>query len=326
MLAGVACLMLAAGLVCFLPEEGVMGLFRMGAGEGEAAGLRTKMRDRDGLHEGRSVSEEYVRKAERGMEAKEIRWVVEDFLALGLDAEYPQEQTAAGYLGLRKAREEWYLGALISGLELTKEQKWQAEEAMGVLREKDYAEFVAYLDGLKSFEHEGKTMMIFDGAKARNLMDAGRWLLSSSYSPWLLCELSEDQKAVTWGSSDVINEIKNLEEGKTGAVGWLWKEPGGKVVSADKKITDPFDPSGVGNVEYMGGIFPLSEIQIQRLNSPLRDDCDTTELERMKILHPEQFKVYLLFFPQSAADILKQVNQPGNDAALTEGDVESTGE
>ncbi|MEP4047721.1 MAG: hypothetical protein ABJN80_02670, partial [Luteolibacter sp.] len=236
----------------------------------------------------------------------EVRWVVEDFLAAGLDVDYPEDTTAEGYLGLRKAREEWYLGALVSGLRLTKEQVRQAKEAMGVLRENDFAAFLEYLNGVKSFEHEGKTMQVIDGGKARLLMDARNWLKKVGYQPWLLCQLDEEQLAVTWGDP-TLKTRHGSENRDGGSDRWLWKEPGKEGMRAGFENQDPFEPSYVENLEEMGGVFPLNEIQFRRLG----DIRDTTVLSEMRILQPEQLKMYILYYPEEAAALMKELEKLG---------------
>ena len=287
-LLGGLCLLGAFLLAWISPKEGVAGLLGMGSRDGLATeGVRTKVRDREDAvgREVRSVAEEYMMKAERGMTEDEVRWVVEDFLALGLDVEYPEDTTAEGYLALRKAREDWYLGALVSGLRLTKEQERQAREAMGVLREKDYAEFVEYLNGVKSFEDEGQEMKVFDGGKARKLMSASYWLFGPEYLPAALCELSEEQKAVSRsGFNGDVDPF--LEDGVS--------------LSDEHVAYDMYAP-------FFYHVFPLTDDQDLESNRATKE----TEgwLPEAMCLHPNQLKIILLSAPESIEKLKKELEQ-----------------
>lgn len=303
-LLGGLCLLGALLLAWISPPEGAKGLSGMVEREGMTEMGKTKARDRgdEVIREVRSVAEEYLMKAKRGMTNDEVRWLVEDFVVLGLDLEYPEDKTAEGYLSLRKAREDWYLGALVSGLRLTKEQEREARERMGVLREKDYAVFVEYLDGLKSFEHEGKEMKVFDGGKGRRLMDADIWMNNEGYRPWELCELEEEQLSMTWGAPKLqTRDTPGKRDG--GSVEWLWKEPGKDGERAESTIQDPFDPRHVSHLKEIGGVFPLSEIQYRRLSDPLRDGGETPMLRKVMFLNKEQLKIYMLLLPILASEL-----------------------
>lgn len=278
-LLGGVCLLGAGVLVWFSPKEGVGEFFRRGAGSGDGGAVRTKVGDRGGEGDGgsgvegelRGVVEEYMMRAERGMTVDEVRWVVEDFLALGLEVDYPEVGTAEGYLALRRGREEWYLGALVSGLRLTREQEGEAREAMGVLRGRDYAEFLGYLEGVRSFEHEGREMRLMDGDRGRKFLDASRWLEEEGgYAPWVLCELDEGQRAIS-ADGDVRAGAMDVGEGE----GW------GNRVGEDGML-DPF----------FANLFPFTEKQVLRLAEVKEDGGGA--LEVLMSFHPGQLKLFLL--------------------------------
>lgn len=313
-LLGGLCLLCAFLLAWISPKEGVAGLLGMGSRDGLATeGVRTKVRERDDAEgrEVRSVAEEYMMKAERGMTEDEVRWVVEDFLALGLDVEYPEDTTAEGYLALRKAREDWYLGALVSGLRLTTEQEREAKAAMGVLRERDYAEFVEYLYGVKSFEDEGQEMKVVDGAKAWKLMDAGNWVEGEGCRPWELCELTDEQLAVTWevgenATSEPLNE--DLWEGFSGF--GFWKDVGGEPIPIEGFTVDPFSTLNWELVASSGTVFPFSERQAKLFQKIDSEDERLTALELATLLSPEQLKMLLLLSRGVVMDIKVESKKP----------------
>ena len=308
-LLGGLCLLSAILLAWNSPPEGGTGLLGMVEREGRTEVRKTKGRERgDGTsREVRSVAEEYLMKAKRGMTEDEVRWVVEDFVALGLDVEYPEDKTAEGYLALRKARENWYLAALVSGLRLTDEQEREARKRMGVLREKDYAEFVEYLDGLKSFEHEGKEMKVFDGGKARALMDADQWMNHEGYSPWELCLLSKDQLAVTRFRHENPDDTEKFKD-------WLVGAAEAEDDSVDSKLSEEL-AYDVGNMYALGlmgwasvdSIFPLTRKQGDMLlgEGKVRSPKDFSELAM--VLQPEQLKMYVLFHPQVVEELAKEL-------------------
>ncbi|MGJ8642500.1 MAG: hypothetical protein ACSHX9_03755 [Luteolibacter sp.] len=311
-LLGGLCLLSAFLLAWFSPAEGVMGLFGMGVRDGSLVAVKTKVRVREDAEgrEVRSVAEEYMMKAERGMTVDEVRWVVEDFLALGLDVEYPEDTTAEGYLALRKAREEWYLGALVSGLRLTKEQERDARDAMGVLREKDYAEFVGYLDGLKSFEHEGKAMMVIDGGKVRKLTDAGSWMKDEGYRPWELCELGDDQLAVTNFHNESMEE-SDSEKFKDWLIGDAEVKENNTELKVPKDLTKNIGDLyalGLMSWGHMESIFPYSGVQVEKLLGEGEGSRKASMLKFATALQPEQLKLYLLFDSGDAKSLLSALD------------------
>lgn len=308
-LLGGLCLLGAILLAWISPPEGGMGLLGMVEREGRTEVRNTKGRESgDGAsREVRSVAEEYLMKAERGMTEDEVRWVVEDFVALGLDVEYPEDKTAEGYLALRKARENWYLAALVSGLRLTDEQEREARKRMGVLREKDYAEFVEYLDGLKSFEHEGEEMKVFDGGKARALMDADIWMNHESHSPGELCLLSKDQLEVT--------RFRNLNpDDAEGFKDWLVGAAEAEDDSVDSKLSEELEYD-VRNMYALGilgwasvdSIFPLTRKQAEMLLGEGKVQPPKDFSKWVMVLQPEQLKMYVLCHPEVVEEIAKEL-------------------
>lgn len=197
--AGTVCLLAAAGLALFAPGEGAAPFLFSDVERGKKVPRLTKLEREEKLYE-RGVAEEYLEKADRGMDLREVGWITEDFMALGLDREYPEDLNVEGYLDLRQKREKWYLDTLVLALRLNEEQERQAEETLAGLRERDLDEFRVYLEGVKSFEHEGRKMKLIDGRKARKFTDAGLWLGFGNL-PSVLCELSEEQKFLTMDES-----------------------------------------------------------------------------------------------------------------------------
>ena len=245
---------------------------------------------------------DYLSMAKKGMTFTEMMWVVDDFLALGLNAEYPVEFTIDGYLGLRKAREKWYLRALVSGLRLNEEQKRQVEESIAVAREIDLQEFETYLAELKSFNHEGTPMKVFDGSRARRLTEPGMWLKRATHSPETICDLSDEQISHTW--EDKITVEENGFQSPQREVSELLSD------FARTQLLKSFDPTQSNkfppDFEEMSCVFPLTAFQIEHLIEKFPDKVALVDIERLMILHPEQFAIYLLFYPRAANDLAKK--------------------
>lgn len=295
---GVCCLLGAFWLALISPPNGIAGFLPMPDREMSEESSKTSASRREGGpgREAVSVAEEYLRKTVRGMTETEVRWVVQDFLTLGLDLEYPEDTTAEGFLALRKARERWYLGALVSGLRLTKEQESDARERMKALQDKRYLEYVKYIDGLQAFEHEGKKMIIIDGGKARALTDADRWLKEEGYRPWELCQLREDQLSLTRFHSE------NQEKADSG---------GAEDNAVNPKLPNELVVHGVNNdgLAAMGfgsvdSFFPFSRNQVNMLLGKERVPVSPSVLEQVKVMHSEQLKMFLLFNPQVAKKLI----------------------
>jgi hypothetical protein len=289
---GVLCLIFAFFLTWLSPRGGMVNFFEIGSGDEEPV-LGVTKREREEVRYETSITEQYMRMARKGMGVKEARWVVEDFISLGLDKEYPVEHTAQGYLGLRKKREDWYLATLVSGFRLTQEQERQAAESMRVLREKDFAEFLKYLEEVQSFEHEGKLMKIFDGGKARKLMDASSWLIPN-YMPSALCELSEEQKDLILNFHEETVNVP-VEDGD---------------ISRDKLVKySIYQPL----VFY---IFPPTEGQLRK-----HEDSDVTDswlingcsLSEAMYLQPDQLRIHLMTNPSLSGGLLKEIEAAGRD-------------
>ena len=281
---GALCLISAFLLAWFSPKGGTVDFLEVDEGYGRSA-LRVTKREREVIPPETSVAEQYVSKAGQGMGLKEVRWIVGDFIALKLEEEYPEEQTAKGYLGLRKKREDWYLETLVSGFGLTKEQKRQAAESMGVLREEDFAEFLEFLAGVPSFEHEGRTMKLFDGGKARKLMDAKSWLMPA-YLPSSLCDLSDEQKDILRDGNPTQDPF---EEGADQSMEGI-------------ALFNLYQPT-------FSNVFPLTEEQSRKISATSVEF--ESWLPQSMCLHPAQLRIHLLTEPDIAGRLWKEIEAAG---------------
>lgn len=289
---GVCCLLGAFWLALISPPNKTAGFLSMPDGKVSEESSKTSARRREGGSGSETVSlaQEYLSKTQRGMTETEVRWVVQDFLARGLDVEYPEDTTAEGFLALRKAREQWYLGALVSGLRLTIEQESEARERMKVLRDMDYLEYLKYIDGLKPFEQGGKKMLMIEGGKAITLTDANQWLNQEGYRPWELCQLREDQLSLTRFHSQ--NQEKADSQGAEDHV----MNPKLPEELADHGLN--YYALGMMGFGAVDSFFPLSRNQVSVLLSEESNQASHGHLEWVKVMHSEQLKMFLLFNPQ----------------------------
>jgi len=143
----------------------------------------------------------YLARAKRGMTESEVRWVMEDFEAAGLDRHEDELVDFSMAQAHRKKLEEWYLTALAEGLSLTPEQKEEAKAKLD-------ARFASELQGLGTMENksaEWKEQHPGEPRCGADLSDAYRrfyafpatLFFESSFAPWNVVQLSEQQTAVT---------------------------------------------------------------------------------------------------------------------------------
>ena len=151
---------------------------------------------------------------------------------------------------------------------------------MRVLRDKDFAEFQEYLKGVNAFDHEGKRMQIINGGKARTLMDAESWLAVDAYSPWLICELSEEQKAI----SGPIEE-RMAEDGAT---------------------IGEFAPFHLHQPPVFLFLRATKE-QDRKFNAAMVEA--ETILPVATCLNPDQLKIQFLLYPKSFQELMKELGE-----------------
>ena len=92
----------------------------------------------------------------RGLTEQEVRWIIEDFMNLGIDNGTIALGSAKDYYKTRIRRHEWLLDALTSGFALSAEQEGQASASLKAHGERDLAEFVEYVAGTKVSKLTGR--------------------------------------------------------------------------------------------------------------------------------------------------------------------------
>ena len=316
-LAGCLCLAVALWIGTDVPGGGYSGQSPM------ALNWRVTKpypRDRDPRMEKRAKDprEEFEAARKRGLTEEEVRWVVEDFVAMNLNPKSPDR--TADLEDAReewKRREQWYLDTLVSGFGLSEEQKKQAAGRLRELGEKEfsgYQEFLANRESLiEQASREGK---IARWALLENLGTYG-WFLGESRSPWNLCDLDEEQKKIT-GYAD--------GEGK-----WVWI-PGGEMTNdfgTDERYEnlDDQQTSQNGFINPAGWIYPLSMGQVDRIRSANVVHVDHVNqgdrvigikpeiklvsrlgiLPYAKLLSEPQLRTYLLLRPEMAVHLSEEL-------------------
>lgn len=304
------CLALALGLVFFLERD---GNWRKGMESAGKTAPVTKPFPRDQERPGgrelptKNPREDFDAARNRGLTEQEVRWIIEDFMNLGIDNGTIALGSAKDYYKTRVRRHEWLLDAMTSGFALSAGQKDQASASLKAHGERDLAEFVEYVSGIKSFEADGKEYRVVDGSKVRKLTDASYWLRDPECAPWNLTDLSEGQKDMT--------RFRN-EEGRL-----IWIREGSRTLdygtdekyeaSGDAFMTDPMVMNGGG------WFFPLSIGQVEGMIGAKVDQASkapegkgkVTRLELVKFLTAPQLKTLLLFEPDLAKHLMEELGE-----------------
>lgn len=157
----------------------------------------------------------YLARAKRGMTQQEVRWMLEDFEAAGLNRD-DDELDFSKAQAHRKKLEEWYLAALSEGLSFTPAQKSEVKAKMDALFVYDLQQ----LEGLEECGREWKRQHPDQSLCGADLTHANRrfsyfpatLFFDSSFAPWNLVQLTESQRALTlrfWRIEDWKRENEN---------------------------------------------------------------------------------------------------------------------
>lgn len=220
----------------------------------------------------------------------------------------------------RKRREQWYLDTLVSGFGLSKRQKEQAAARLRELGEREFKDYQEFLANRKSPDKKpesgGKVSYWF----ARELiLGSDGWFDDHASEPWNLCDLDEEQK-----------EMIGYADGE-GQWGWI---SGGKMTKdfgTDERYEnlDDQQTSQNGFINPAGRFFPLSMDQVDRIRSANVihvdhvNQCDRAVgidpritlvgrlgiLPYAKLLSGPQLRTYLLFRPDMAEHLLKELGE-----------------
>jgi hypothetical protein len=176
------------------------------------------------------------------------------------------------HLQFRVKQQAWYLAALDAALNLTAEQKRQAEERMRKRLEEDLK-----WQGCKAASPTIPAERIPDALVTSEHSSAPLWLSQEAYAPWRLMDLTPEQEALTVKSQ--------------GDAGWSSAVP---------------LPEQVGNrlAIFVPGILVRTSGQPERGN--FQDD---SILEAVRHLHPAQLRLALLTNPVLAELLQVELDQ-----------------
>jgi hypothetical protein len=255
--------------------------------------------------------DEFEAARKRGMTEEEVRWVVEDFLETGI-LDWESVGVPLDQLTKRRDKEyEWYLGILVEGFGLTRQQRKEAENALEKIKEADSEHFLAVMKSAKEYlthkdpfaeESELRTRVPGDLVRGVSI-----WAQGEKISPWNLCTLDEAQKSML---------PLRLEDGQ-----WIWDRSGSVTLdygTAERyeNLDDPFTDLWI--FVRGGDIFPLSMAQVDgirgaefQLNSTKHPDGvpDPPLFEQLKFLTAPQLRTLLLYEPEVAGSLVKELGE-----------------
>lgn len=231
------------------------------------------------------VVEDYLARCKKGMTAREVRWIVEDFQRAGLGA--PSEgDRIEKFVAVRLAQHRWYLDLLADGLSLDAEQRRVASEKLWLLADEATQKIAKEL-----MEHDASVGRLLEKQPEilKDLIDARQWLEDERYAPWSLVDLSEAQLSLTrYNKLRVANRPDSSE--------WLVLLP------EEMELGDAPNL----RLSRMAMVLPLtSEQKLPQFGEDM--------LEEAKLLHPAQLRLHLLFgFGPAGQDwLLKALEKDG---------------
>jgi hypothetical protein len=269
----------------------------------------------------------YLERAKRGMTDQEIRWMIEDFQAAGLDEE---EHSLEGTL--RAKQQLWYLEALTEALQLSQEQRAQAKTKMDTMRvaefellEKEFEEEAA------NYPNSHPDVRTALESTYLAVVSKANWLENDDYAPWNLCDLSKEQLQLTLHRWKGDKGNTGLEKVAAGEV-----DPFGEVDSPKwiklhgVAMQDPIS----GNIIEGGKGIPGKEFDTQSLfecTIPLSDLFPLTLNQKFvgeaysytglcRLCQPAQLRMALLLHPTSAHALLQDLAEPRSISWMHEGD------
>lgn len=326
----VLALLLSAGAcwLALLAAEGNFTLGRTAAAAKEEKPAKSTNRAARKIGPQFSV-ESYVERSRKGMTARQVRWIVEDFQKAGLDDPKVEKawqlvsdfkETAASERGLswmnpemsRVAKDEaieigwqqraWYLDLLADGLSLDVWQKRQAKERCALRLLETQEEFLK--DPAK--EAGNQYHVIAELPSYAGLAEPAHWLEDQELAPWKLVDLAAPQLRITW------HDFRQ-PEGPRAEDEVPWFDPAAMEVlnlAVPGKPTASEFPAGSAPTEIEGAaaIFPFTPGQ--NFSRHGRQGAGKLESEAMGC-HPAQLKTLLLLRPELAGELMAELQESG---------------
>ena len=310
-----ACVVLALGVAFWIWRDGEdsSGI----AAEGKVPRVtKPYPRERDARERRtKNPRDEFEAARKRGLTEEEVRRVVEEYIesvAWEDQSDLPLEKVLH-ILG--EKRVDVYLNALIEGLNLSQYQISAVQAKLPALANHHVSRSLLLASVDKAWESsvpaeeddvssKDTTLTRLEQMKAvatspLHLTDGGR--------PWDLVGLSETQKEML-GYYD--------ENGQ-----WTWVDGGGRTfdfgtTESYADLSDPF-ADGATVMDTAGKVFPLSMWQVERLgdfeNESVSPHSPKTKsggkLDRVMYLTQAQLRTLLLFKPEMAGDLMKELGE-----------------
>lgn len=264
-----------------------------------------------------SVVEDYIARCGKGMTDQEIQWVIEDFSSAGLKMDWRSSDFPEQSFRQMIARQlRWYLDSVKDGLHL---DPAQTEAARINLTRFFLEQADEFLKKRKDTSSEFGPVPDATSANGLDWLSANSWdpaVPLHPFMPWTLCNLTPDQERITWRhwfqslGEKVEPEHANSPNPAelTDAPGFLFSQPGS---------TDSVGISAPRWAMLPDRILPL--LKTQELLDPHHDEDPFAEspptvrptlMGNIRRLHPDQFKLLLLFFPEMAANVEKELQAP----------------
>jgi hypothetical protein len=333
----VALILAVAG--CWMAVRATQGVLLDVTAMAAAPMKPTKVRDRSEYYAQRTVSDvqaDYRERCKKGMTAKEVRWIVEDFIQIGLAEEpggLPGEVRAAEELlqqtagwkewegadgntptalaerisgvlkskGLQLAgrQQRWYVDALADGLRLDRAQRKQAYANGRQFVEDLGADFPGSEETLKLTrigDGDGEAAEGSEGVVVRSLLDEGGLLAPTQ---WL-----QDARCAPWELCDlrsdqrvIFNHTLRVEPVKADEAGG---GAGSSWYDPERELVEaPADARSLGPVPSAALHHAVGVFPFMADQDRGIAEGDLTGL--LKSLHPAQFKMLLLTEPGMAA-------------------------
>lgn len=263
---------------------------------------------------------DYIARCGKGIADQEIRWIIKDFKIAELDVEWRNpELTEQRILQLITRQQKWYVGSLKDGLRLDSVQTLKASESLGKIFHAAADEFIAERKKSASPEFGPiPTVRERDGFARLPGAPSGGIFPAPPFMPWKLCDLTVGQKRITWNGwyqsleEKQVMELEHVSPPKlaklTGGPEFQLAEPGGSITANTPAPNWAMFPDLI-----------LPILKQQELTRPARTDDPfaqpsppntETLLSNIRRLHPAQLKLLLLFAPEMAAEISKELQAP----------------
>lgn len=268
------------------------------------AGERTAVtkphpRERDERMERRTKNprEEFESARKRGMTEDEVRGVVEEFHELGYSELKQKGGSLDEFRVFRSKVWQWYSDLLAEGFGFTGEQERLVSKRLQEMGEKDFSTQLEVFGKLIPDSSQDARISSENTEALEILLGTRVWLAWQKYEVWELCNLNEDQMEIGWGAVAKFGQSWVIGKERT-------KDP-----DTDDHYNDlenPFEPAHQVFSES-GKIFPLSMEQVDRIRSVKENSL----LEYVKFLTLGQLRTLLLFRPELAGKLMKELGSEG---------------